>query len=57
VAATGTTRDVVVRDIESTITRNRNYAAKLREVGARLHRASRAEAPGVVLGLMKGEAK
>jgi hypothetical protein len=46
-------KELSTRDIESTVTRNRNYAFKLSQLGARVHRVSREEAPGLVLELLR----
>lgn len=55
VAATGAEKAVVVKDIAANITRARNYALKLREVGGYLHRVTRQEAPGTILELLRSE--
>ena len=45
----------VSKDVESTITRARNYCYKLSELGVRKVLAKRDEAPEVILQLLRGE--
>ena len=42
-------KELSVRDIESTVTRNKNYAFKLSQLGARVVKLTRDEAPGFIL--------
>ena len=55
-AGRGGERDVVVKDIASNVTRNRNYAAKLADVGARVIYSTREDAPAWVLKELRGQA-
>jgi hypothetical protein len=50
----GEPRPVVLKGIKGNITRARNYATKLGMVGAKVHGATRDEAPGLVVDLLKG---
>ena len=46
-------KELSVRDIESTVTRNKNYAFKLSQLGARVVKLSRGEAPGFILDQLR----
>lgn len=44
------------RDVTNNHVRARNYAARMRDAGARVVRATRAEAPGRILAMLRGAA-